>query len=406
MKHLPPSPLLPRRPPRESGSMGEAGFLTVEAVLMIMVLVVLIPVAYTGWNMGFSALKARSVAQQLVQVSDAAKVYARSQGLLTSLVPGKAAQLVTGEDLYKAGVLPHSAGGDLENAWKYTYQVYYSLPADPVPPAVNMTRSLQVVVVTVPPAGGGTVPEEEAAKAASFAGASGGIVTQDTNGILSLGNAVSGWHIKVGDPALPDSGPALGSIGTYASLDDKALNSDVLYRVDVGRPELNQMHVDLDMRDNALKNVGNIQFNATSVKQTDLTTVCGTAAEMDGKVFYHTAAIADQSGLYACKNGKAFLIADSANSAPVQKAKVVKNGDTVDMPKCTDPSDAFIAVSPANVMVNLVVPVLGTSIYTSYKANGTTSWTVTLSAATPAGVPIAPALITGEISVLTSCRKP
>lgn len=387
------------RSPDELGVRGEAGFLTVEAVLMIMVLVVLIPVAYTGWNMGFSALKARSVAQQLVQVSDAAKIYARSQGLLTSLVPGAVAMSVTGKQLIDAGVLPHSAGGDIENAWKYSYKVYYSLPADPVPPAPAVGRNLQVVVVTVPPASGDAAPEEEARKAAGFAGASGGLVTASAGGDLYLGNAVSGWHIKVGDPALPDSGPAVGSIGTYASLDDKALNSDVLYRVDVGRPELNQMHVDLDMRDNALKNVGNIQFNATSVKQTDLATVCAPAAETDGKVFYHTSATADQSGLYACKNGTAFLVADSANSAPMQKAMMVPSGGTVPIPTCTDPKDAFISVSPVNVLVDGGPPAAGTSIYTSYTEKGT-DWEVNISV-NPAG-----GLVTGKISVLTSCKKP
>lgn len=387
---------------RHGSRKAQAGFLTVEAVVMIMALVVLLPVAYAGWNMGYAALKARAVAQQLQQVSEAAKVYARSQALLTTLVPGASAQVVTGAELITAGVLPHSNGTDIENAWKQKYRVYYSIPAT----VAGVPDRLQVVVTTISdPAS--PVPEADARKAAGFGGAGIGLVA-DVAGTLALLNVTGGWRIDVKEPTLPPAGIGIGSLGSYASLDDKALNTDVLYRVDVpGRPELNQMNVNLDMSDHAITNVGNIQFNATAVKQADLATICnpaagGAASDTDGKVFYHTDANADLNGLYTCKGGDPVLLADGGNSAPVRKAMVVAPGAIITKPTCTAPSVPFISVSPANVLVGGVAPVAGASIYSSYSdvRSSSTEWQVSLTVV-GASLPV-----TGSLSVITSCTKP
>lgn len=374
---------------------GQGGFLTVEAVVMIMALVVLLPLAYAGWNMGFAALKARAVAQQLQQVSEAAKVYARSQDLLTTLTPGANAVEITGAQLINAGVLPHS-GADIENAWKQKYKVFYSIPAT----VAGVPDRLTVVVTTISdPAS--PVAEADARKAAGFGGAGVGLVADAGGGTLALLNVVGGWRIAVNTPPLPSTEPAIGSIGSYASLDDKALNTDVLYRVDVpGRPELNQMHVNLDMRDHAIVDVKNVQFNATSVKQADLTTVCDPAADTEGKVFYHTSTTADLTGLYACKGGKPVLLADGANSAPVRNTMVVDPGTLITKPTCTGGGTPFISVSPASVTVGGLPPVVGTSIYSSYADAGTSQWRVSL---TVLGATLP---VSGKLSVITSCTKP
>lgn len=394
-------------PPLRCGTRSEAGFLTAEAVIMIMVLVVLLPVAYAGWNVGFAALKARAVAQQLVQVSEAAKVYARSNGLLTSVTPGADAISISSADLVAANMLPNSTGPDLLNAWQQSYKIYYSVPAT----RPNVPAALSVVVVTVPPSTGGTVSESDARKAASFAGA--GVVLPDSGGTdLYLHNPSGGWQIKLDTPALPDTVPTVGSIGTYASLDDKALNNDLLYRVSVpGRPELNQMHVDLDMRDKSVLNVGSMQFNATSTTSATIADMCrqvSTPNDTDGKVFYYNHPSDDfQSGLYACKDGAPFIIADSANSTPVRKAAIVDSGGTVDKPNCTGAFISFISVSPATVMVNGVTPPPAkTSIYSSYAddpLDPDNKWVVSLTAMDENAQSLA---VTGsKLSVLTSCAQ-
>lgn len=392
-------------PPFRRGTRSEAGFLTAEAVMMIMVLVVLLPVAYAGWNMGFAALKARAVAQHLVQVSEAAKVYARSNSLLTSLTPGADATSISGADLVTANLLPNSTGSEPLNAWQQGYKIYYSIPAanPKVPPA------LSVVVVTVPSATGTAVSESDALKAAGFAGA-GAVLPENGGTDLYLRNPAGGWQIKLDTPTLPDTVPTVGSIGTYASLDDKALNNDLLYRVSVpGRPELNQMHVDLDMRDKSVLNVGSMQFNATSTTGATIADMCKQVSapnDTDGKVFYYNHPTDDfQSGLYACKGETPFLIADSANSTPVRKAAIVESGDPVDKPNCTAPSIPFISVSPANVVVNGGAPPAKTSIYSSYAdvPAPATQWTVSLTAMDENGNALP--VVGSTLSVLTSCAQ-
>lgn len=398
---MPPPLWTPPKPHRESG------FLTMEAVIIIIVLVVLLPIAYAGWNMGYAALKSRTVAQQLVQVSEAARAYARSHGLIVSIVPGSNAVVINGSDLVDAGLLPHSGGPDPTNPWGHSYKIYYSVA---VPPA-NTSPTLTVIVATIP-ANAGNPKEEEAVKAAGFVGASGGYFVENTSGYLVLRGVANGWEIPTGNAALlPPStpGPLVGSIGTYVSLDDKVLNNDLLYRVDVpGRPELNQMHVDLDMRDNSLKNVGDIQFNATAVTQATLGDMCANVAgqpRTDGKVFYYTdQAVPSQSGLYACKDGKGFAIADSGNSVPVRNAVVVTTGSSVPKPICAAGTSPFITVAPAKVRSGLVPLPLGTSMYSSYEDEAVlNSWKVVLTAVNLAGLPVD---VTGStLSVMTSCVK-
>lgn len=393
-QHLP----RPSRPAHK-----DSGFLTVEALFMIAVLVVLIPVVYAGWNMGFETLKARSIAQQLVQVSEAAKVYARSQGLLTSLTPGAAARVITGADLITAGLLPNRSGADIHNAWGQSYKIYYSVPAT----VAGVPAALTVVVATVPAAGGTAMSEKDAARAASFAGGSGGTVGLSGTD-LYLRNIVGGWSIKLGSLALPSTAPApaVGSIGSYVSLDDKALNSDVLYRVDVpGRPELNQMNVDLDMRDKAVKNLHNIQFNATSVTQASLASMCLPAGDTDGKVFYYTHPTdTGQTGVYACKAGQAFMLADGGNSAYLRKAVVVRTNTLVAKPTCPTGSVPFISVSPANVVATGLGSLVGASIYSSYADENSTQWRVKITAMTALGVLVD--ISNSTLSVITTCAKP
>jgi hypothetical protein len=208
-----------------------------------------------------------------------------------------------------------------------------------------------------------------------------------------------GYTITLGSPPMDIPSPGPGHLGLYATLDDAALNADVLYRVAVpGQAELNQMRVNLDMRDHSLLDVHSLQFNASTV---NLQTICGTddttMAAAEGKVFYHPGQDSSPGGLFTCRLGLPQLIADAGNSAFIRTALTALPGAEVAKPPCADDQSPFIAVSPASLPVGMSA---GETLRTFYSDNPN-SWTVRMSRLAADGAELS--TDGGSISVLTSC---
>lgn len=366
---------------------GQSGFSSVEAIGAMFVFVILATLLAMLWTMGLDFLKKRAAAHQLAEVGRAAVTYARSQGLLFSLFPGEQAIPVSSDDLIAAGALAHPPDEPLRNAWQQEYKIYYYLP-----PSTDR-QQLTVLVLTAD-----GEPFSMADAPAALVGGSAGIVIETDAGD-TLQGVGGGYAIKLGSPPMDIPSPGPGHMGLYATLDDAALNADVLYRVAVpGQAELNQMRVNLDMRDHSLLGVQSLQFNASTV---DLATICGeddaTRAAAEGKVFYHPGQGAAPGGLFACRRGRPQLIADAGNSAFIRAALTAPHDAEVAKPSCPDDQTPFIAVSPARLPDDMGP---GDTLHTFYDDNGN-SWKVYMSRLDTDGK--ASSVDGGTISVLTSC---
>ena len=365
----------------------EAGFLTIQGIAALALFAILAAALAQAFQLVMDYLQKRVVAEQLQQVAQAAKEYAASQALLESLTPGAEATRVDCSKLIEAGLLPKNQS-NLTNPWGQSYAVYYFLPD---------TRKVLVTVVLTE---GGSPVRESKTLAVTHAGAAAGIVSHEGNEDFLRGVGGS-YTIPLGKAPMQIPSPGTGHIGYYTQLDDTALLSDTLYRVAVpGRSELNQMQVDLDLRDHNLTNVQSVQFNATSVTSVDLTSICGKNAdekqEAEGKVFYYANDTDTQaSGLYTCRNGNPWMVADAGNSPLLKKTYTVAPGSTIPTPSCPDGQTPFISVSPATLPTGLTS---GTSLHSYYTGTGTHSdpWIVHLAINGSESRE-------GSLSVITSC---
>lgn len=400
MPYLPSVPAAPSGPPVRSRLSAMAGSITAEAIFGLVTILALTSLAIVGWSVGMDALKKRAVAQQLQQVGEAAVVYARAQGLLSDTTLNTAVKTVTTDDLVASGALPPlPSGGTLKNAWGQEYVIYYYIPASPSPsPTSSPARRLVCVVLTT----GGEAMDELALSAVAMAGTGGGVVVNKATptapdwALRGVGNSYELPLDESTDPKIPS--PGQGHIGLYVSLDEAALGTDALYRYEVpGNPELNQMHVDLDMARHSLREVKELQFSATEAATVDLTKVCGTTNDeknaAEGKVFFYTGGSAGQNGLYACRSGEPYLIGDAGNSRLVRSVATVTPGATITKPTCPDGEAPFISVSPA------VIPATATGTVRTFYADASNTWTVHMQVVGGDGSD----LIGGSISVITSC---
>lgn len=372
---------------RKATQKGQSGFSSIEAIGAMFVFVILTTLLAMLWSMGMDLLKKRAAAHQLAEVGRAAVTYARSQGLLFSLSPGDEASEVTVDTLITAGALAHPPDEPLHNAWQQEYQIYYYRPPTPD------RQQLTVLVLTT-----GGEPFSLADAPAALVGGSAGIVIETDTGD-TLQGVGGGYAIKLGSSPMEIPSPGPGHIGLYATLDDAALNADVLYRVAVpGQTELNQMRVNLDMRDHSLLDVHSLQFNASTV---NMLTICGTdpatKAAAEGKVFYHSGQDGDPGGLFACRQGNPQLIADASNSVFIRAALTAQPGTKVLKPSCPQDQTPFIAVSPAILPSGMTA---GETLRTYYEDNGD-AWIVRMSRLDADGNVLLPN--DGSISVLTSC---
>ncbi len=368
----------------------EAGFLSLQAFAAIALFAILAAALAQSFQLVMDYLQKRVVAEQLVQVANAAKNYAISEGLLEDLTAGAQARRVELATLVSSGLLPKDQS--LTNPWGQRYAVYYYAPI-----VTDNHPKLVTVVLTE----GGKAVSEAKTLAVTHAGAAAGIVTQNNNE-KSLRGVGGGYSIPLDTAPMQIPSPGPGHIGYYVQLDDAALLSDTLYRVEVpGRHELNQMQVDLDLSDHSLTNVQSVQFNATTVSQVDLASICGTSSEekarAEGKVFYFANAEAgsDPAGLYTCRNGSPWMVADAGNSPLLKKTYTVAPEASIPVPECPSGQVPFISVSPATIPQGLSS---GSSLHSYYTGAGTSQdpWIVHLDVNGSASSD-------GTLSVITSC---
>ena len=383
----------------------QAGFAAVQSIAMAVGVLLLLSAAAAAWNFGMGILRGRAAAQQLITVSEGAKQYARIKGLAQTLTPGDSAVAVTTDMLTDEGILLPSANSSLlVNGWNQHYIIYYYIP-------VSLSTASSKLTVAVLSYGGEKISERDVS-IASMAGGSAGVVVALPDGDILRGVG-GGYAFPLGKSPMNIPSPGPGHLGFYSSLDDAALLADTLYRVSVpGRPELNQMRVDLDLSGNSLVNTKSVKFDPVSVGVLDLSTICGAGAEektaAEGKVFFYTGAggagTADHEldGLYACRQGVPQQIADAGNSSLLRSARTVADGTAINAPSCPQGLSPFISVSPATLPTGMGY---GDTLYSSYSGGGTVGdpWIVHLTRYDIAGNPLP--TDGGSVSVITSCGR-
>lgn len=314
---------------------------TIAAIFMLMIL---LPMFARYQQQGIDNLKKRQAADHLMEVNHAVAEYVRGHydTLLEQSTPASGPEIGVA-DLINDGHLPTGFG--MRNVWGQEYRAYVRKPAD---------DTLEVVTLTT---GGSTTGRAFTTalipSAAALLGGAGGFVpsglipgqTADT-----LQGAFGGWALSLGSLGIPSPGP--GHIGARAIFDASGVGQDFLYRMAVpGHEELNSMFTTLDMRDHAVRNIQEIQFEHHAFADT---APCGDA-EQEGRVFLDAT-----EGLYVCREGEARVLADTGNSQLFKHATVVANNTLIDKPSCPEGTDTEpqIFVAPSILSADATSPPL------------------------------------------------
>jgi hypothetical protein len=305
----------------------------------------------------------RNAADHLRVVTKAAADYTRKhQAALLSGTGPAGGPTIYVVDLVTDGLLPY--GFSSANVWGQSYEVHFRQPEP---------NALQTVVLTTggydqssnPKFANLLIPHTAllAGGAAGFVPS--GIVPGEAAGTLQ--GSGGGWVINLG--SLGIASPGAGHLGSVATFDSSALGQDFLYRVAVpGRPELNSMFTELDMRDHAIRNVAEVQFQARAFANE----AC--APEDQGKMFLDR-----EQGLYLCRNEVLEVVSDTGNSVPLKQAAVVRNGEMIDKPLCAPGTDTVpqIFTAPAIAEAGPDSPPV-TAVQTWAESADDTQWQVFL----------------------------
>jgi hypothetical protein len=299
-----------------------------------MLLLLLSPYLGAKVRAGLEDRQKRNVAEHLRAVTKASADYARKHQMAllgaTSHASGPSTSIA---GLIADGLLP--LGFSHENIWRQGYEIHFRQPEP---------SSLQAVVLTVM----GHAQSDRDARfmntivpdTALLAGGAAGFVPtgllpgQSPNMLVGAGG---GWVVDLGALGIASPGP--GHLGSLATFDSSALGQDFLYRVAVpGHPELNAMFTELDMRDHAIRNISELQFQ----QRTFGSEAC--SPEEQGKLFLDR-----EQGLYLCRNDVLEMVGDTGNSVPLKQAMIVRNGEFIDKPICAPGTDAVpqIFTAPA-----------------------------------------------------------
>lgn len=372
----------------------QAGFGMLDALAGLFVLMLLTPMLADLIDRGVESIKQKTVSSHLSTIMDAASAYARENyaDLITSST-ASGATAVTMAQLRSGGFLP-SVFQDL-NGWGQRYGIYVLEPND---------GDLQVIVLTY---GGRTASNNDKdfanaivpSTAAMVGGAGGYIPTGNIPGqtTTELRGSYGGWTVNLAGTNIPI--PAPGHIGGRAFMREEDINKDFLYRVEVpGHPELNAMSTELDMTDHAIKNVKEVQFEKHTIADIDATGFCGDP-EKEGRVFFDPA-----FGLYICRNGEPYILADTGNSKLFKDATYATDGELIPKPSCPSGVTSIpqIFVAPAvfaeGATSNAFVAVQ------SWATDEGDNWRVHLRVKNVSDTWVSPPSGYGKVMVLTTCN--
>ncbi|ANY85495.1 hypothetical protein BB934_45585 (plasmid) [Microvirga ossetica] len=219
-------------------------------------------------------MKAKAMAERLIEVQYGAASYIRANNatLLANLTTSPTVIPATGtgtfvgglKSLQGAGVLPPSFVD--KNGYNQGHVLIVRKVSSP------SGDKIEGIVTTAQPMGGGwsstgTMNDRVLAKAAQFVGASGGYVpakplnSDDAGHIVGMGG---GWRSKAADWGTSGAAPRAGVslVATLAYMEGTAM-ADYLYRTDIGVPEANRMHTQIDMNNNNIKDAKDVTAKGT-----------------------------------------------------------------------------------------------------------------------------------------------
>lgn len=316
----------------------------IGAIAAIFIIMLMLPMFNSYQQQGVTNIKMRHAADHMQQVNHAVTGYVRAHydTLLTQSTATAGPEL-TVQELIDDGQLPTGFGAI--NVWGQTYNIYIRQPKTDELEAITLsiggdTSGRDFATVTIP-------------STASLLGGAGGFIPSGLipgQSVDTLQGAFNGWTLGLASMGITSPGP--GHLGARSAFDASSLSLDFLYRMAVpGHEELNSMFTELDMRDNAIRNVQELQFESHTAAE--LPNCDG--ADQDGRVFLDAA-----EGLYVCRDGKTHVLADSGNSLPIKNATVVPNGALIDKPLCASGtnSEAQIFVAPSIASANSPSPPL------------------------------------------------
>lgn len=261
----------------------------------------------------------RVVAENMLILADATKTFVRANHLaLAATATPAAGPQITVQELVDAGILRQNFAEI--NQWGQAYNIHVRSPA------VGGDLLRIIIITTGGPQRRRAFTNVHVPATAALIGAAGAYTpTGDipTAPLGSIHGAGGNWDIPLAAVGIADPGP--GHIAYVSDFDASHMAGEFLYRVEVpGNPELNTMRTELNMADNAIRNVRELQFVEREISDES----CIDPADQ-GRMFLDRL-----HGMYVCRDGQFEIIADSGNSTLIKEFSVVPSGTFIDKPLC------------------------------------------------------------------------
>ncbi|MCT4533766.1 shufflon system plasmid conjugative transfer pilus tip adhesin PilV [Halodesulfovibrio sp.] len=309
----------------------QAGAAMIDALLALLFLMILMPVLNNYIESGIEQTQQKAVAEHISTVTKAVSKYTKEHraDLLAAATDTKAKEIPF-TDVRTAGFLPPSFAD--RNAWGQRYRIFILEPEAGTLQAIILTYDGRTHTPDKPKFASATVPAT-----AAMAGANGGFIP---TGLLAgqrsdeLRGAYSGWVMPLAATDIPI--PPAGHLGSMVYYDEYDIRQDYLYRFAVpGKPELNEMHTELDMTDHVIRNVEEVQFTKHDTLPADF---CD-SPEDEGRTLFRK-----DYGLYICRDGETETIADTGNTDLARETALAINGQLFEKPDCPAGSNTAPAI--------------------------------------------------------------
>lgn len=216
-------------------------------------------------------MRAKGVSEKMVEVFDSANKYIKvNNAALMNIVPaGSSIVIPVGKPDATSSIptgpsgLPSVQGGGFLSPGfidRNSYNQRHALIVRNVN-VPGIGQRLDAIVTTY---GGTKIPDRILTRVAGFLGASGGYVpgTPLSGDSGQIVGSYGGWRSPISSWG-STTPPAVGSVVTTLAFEaGKDGLANYLYRNDIGIPEANRMHTDIDVNGHSLNNVSNIRGSA------------------------------------------------------------------------------------------------------------------------------------------------
>ena len=222
-------------------------------------------------------VKARTTAEKMVEVSDAAKGYVKANyaALLNATPVNSVISIPAGRPSPTAAVPSGPAGLPSIQGGGYLSENFVDTNGFGQRHALLVKRTstsrLEAIVTTY---GGRTIPDGMLTTIGTYVGNTGGYVMQkppvaaDTNRIIG---AYGGYRSTLNFWGSSAERPAVGRFQSSLAFEDGKLLTDYLYRNDIGIAEANRMNTAIDMNSQQINNIG--RLTGVTDSDTNLNTV-------------------------------------------------------------------------------------------------------------------------------------